>query len=331
MTAANDEVSRIRDTRARRFEQYADYGPWGAFALATIQGSIEQINALKVSEGRKLVATRDGDYRNWDPDVLGVDEAAEGYIFDSLKQFARTTPKGVKATIVSEEAGKHELDMGTEEVVIISDPFDGSLLYKNDLGAYYYTTVAVWTPEGKHLATAVGDCVNYRVDFANAETALTARYSDQGLTNITPASPSKTTDLAKTAMESYMMKPKYLYQEPDDAYSFVETFKPLLSQVKFINPNGGPSGFTDVAMGRMDFYLAHKQPLIEIFSGCGVALTAGTVITTFDGDPIKLSTDIDSRHFVVCAANPTLHRKVLACIADIRKSTGYQWKKPAES
>ena len=71
-----------------RLESYAEYGEWGAFALATIQGSIEEINGLKES-GRRLVATRDGDYRNWDPDVFAVDEAAEGYIFDCLKRFSQ--------------------------------------------------------------------------------------------------------------------------------------------------------------------------------------------------------------------------------------------------
>lgn len=327
MSGPHDEVSRIRSKRAARFQAYREHGPWGAFVLATAQGAIEEINGLKDSEGRRLVATRRGEYRNWDPDVFGVDEAAEGYIFDSLRQFGETLPGAFKANVLSEEAGVHTLDLGGPEVVVISDPFDGSLLYRHDLGAFYYTTVSVWDADGKHLATAVGDCVNNRVDFAAGDSVFTAGYSDDGLTEIRPAAMTKTTELADVTMETYLMKPKFLYRESDDAYSFVETFKPLLAQVKFISGNGGPSGFTDVAMGRIDLYLAHKQPLIDVFSGIGVAMTAGAVITTFDGDPVGRSRDIDSRHYIVCTSNRALHQKVLACIADIKKRTGLEWRK----
>ncbi len=327
MSGVKDEVARIRQLRDRRFKQYAEHGPWGAFVLATIQGTIEEINGLKLAEGRRLVATRQGDYRNWDPDVLGVDEAAEGYIFDALKQFGATLG-GLRATVLSEEAGAKTLDLGAGmDVIVISDPFDGSLLYKNDLGAFYYTTVSVWDTRGGHLATAVGDCVNNRVDFAGGRTAFSARYTPDGLADLRHAKPSSTTDLARVTMETYLMKPKYLYQEPDDAYSFVETFKPLLSQVKFISGNGGPSGFTDVALGRTDLYLAHKQPLIDVFSGIGVALTAGAVITTFDGEPVQFSTDINSRHYILCTSNRALHQKVLRCIADIKRQAGLTWRK----
>ena len=309
-----------------RLEAYSEYGEWGAFALATVQGSMEEINGLKES-GRRLVALRDGEYRNWDPDVLKVDEAAEGYIFDCLKRFGEMKRGSFSARVISEEAGERSFGTGKEKICVISDPFDGSLLYKNDLGAFYYTTVAVFDGSGNHLATAVGDCVNRRVDFANAETALTATFKGKRLGGIKRPKASGNTDLSAATLESYLMKPKYLYQEKDDAYSFAEAFKPLLGRVKFIIPNGGPSGFSDAAFGRVDVYLAHKQPLVDVFSGIGVAKTASVVITDFDGASVPFSTDINKRFYVVASGNRELHDKVLTIIADIKSATGCKWEK----
>jgi len=311
----------------QRFDNFIDYGEWGAFALATVMGSIEEINGLKES-ARRVVATREGDYRNWDPDILGVDEAAEGYIFDCIGRFNGMKGDDFTATIISEEAGERTFGTGAKKITIISDPFDGSLLYKNDLGAFYYTTVAVYDADGSHLATGIGDCVQRRVDFANAETAMTARFKGAELINVKTPPRSENADLSKATIESYMMKPKFLYQEADDAYSFVETFKPFLSRVKFVVPNGGPCGFSDVAFGRIDVYFAHKQPLIEIFSGQGVARTAGVVITDFDGNEVPFSDDINHRLFVLASGNDAIHEQVLKILSDIKAETGYTWAKP---
>lgn len=326
MGETDKQMEERRELWHKRLDAYAGYGEWGAFALATVQGSIEEINDLKES-GRRLVATRDGQYRNWDPDVLKVDEAAEGYIFDCLKRFNEMKSDAFRARVISEEAGERSFGSGSDEIIVISDPFDGSLLYKNDLGAFYYSTVAVYDGEGNHLATAVGDCVNRRVDFANTETVLCARYEKTKLSEVKEPKLSTNTDLSQATLESYLMKPKYLYQEADDAYSFAETFKPLLNKVKFICPNGGPGGFSDVAFGRMDVYLAHKQPLIDVFSGIGVARVAGAVITDFDGKEVPFSDDINRRFYVVASGNRNLHDQALNIIADIRAATGHKWEK----
>ncbi|HUW58077.1 MAG TPA: inositol monophosphatase family protein [Planctomycetota bacterium] len=326
MSGTDKEMQARHALWEKRLERYAEYGDWGAFALATVQGSIEEINALK-EEGRRLVATRDGNYRNWDPDVLAVDEAAEGYIFDCLKRFSERKSNAFSARVISEEAGERSFGTGSEKIVIISDPFDGSLLYKNDLGAFYFTTVAAYDGKGNHLATAIGDCVNRRVDFANTERAFTAKFAETALTDVRPPKLSINTDLSKVTIESYLMKPKYLYQEADDAYSFIETFKPLFSKVKFVCPNGGPGGFSDVAFGRMDVYFAHKQPLIDVFSGVGVARLAGAVITDFDGNAVPFSDDINKRFYVIASANRELHDQILTIVAGIRKATGLEWKK----
>jgi fructose-1,6-bisphosphatase/inositol monophosphatase family enzyme len=312
---------------AARYKLYADYGEWAGFALATVVGSMQQIAALKTEEGTRIVATRDGDYRNWDPDVLAVDNVAEGYIFQRVEQFGRLRSGGFRATVLSEEAGQRQFDFGGPSIYIVSDPFDGSLLYKNDLGAFYFTTVAVFDEQGSHLATAIGDLVNGRVDFADTGGAFTARLHNDRLIDITPSRPGSCTALASAVLETYLLKPKYLYQEPDDAYSFAETLKPLLSAVKFLHANGGPGGFADVAFGRVDVYLAHKQPFIDVFSGLGVAQQAGAVITTFDGQPVRFVPDVNQRLYVVCSANQPLHQAVLDRLRAIRQQHAIQWSK----
>ncbi|HUW83135.1 MAG TPA: inositol monophosphatase family protein [Phycisphaerae bacterium] len=312
---------------AARYRQYTEYGQWSAFALATVVGSMEQIAALKTEEGARTVATREGDYRNWDPDVLAVDSVAEGYIFQRIEQFAKMLPGGFRATVLSEEAGRKQFDLGDQQVYIVSDPFDGSLLYKNDMGAFYFTTVAVFDRDGRHLATAIGDIVNRRVDFASDRGAWTARLDGDRLIDVKQPAPGSADAIAKAVLETYLLKPKYLYQEADDAYSFAETLKPLLSSVKFIHANGGPGGFADVAFGRVDVYLAHKQPFIDVFSGLGVAQQAGVVVTTFDGEPLTFTPDVNQRLYVVCSANRTLHQAVLDCLRDIRAQHNIEWRK----
>lgn len=310
-----------------RYERYESYGDWTGFVLATVVGAMEQIAALKTEEGARVVATRDGNYRNWDPEVLAIDDVAEGYIFQRVEQFGRLRKGGFRGTVLSEEAGEKKFDFGGQKVYIVSDPFDGSLLYKNDLGAFYFTTVAIFDESGKHLATAIGDIVNRRVDFASASGAWRGRLDGDELTEVKGPSLGGAGAIGEAVLETYLLKPKYLYQEADDAYSFVETLKPLLSSVKFIHANGGPGGFSDVAFGRVDMYLAHKQPFIDIFSGVGVAEQAGAVITTFDGEPLKFVADVNQRFYVLCSANRKLHEAVLDQLRVIREQHGIKWSK----
>lgn len=310
----------------RRYQRYRDYGQWTGFALATIEGAMEQIASLQAEHGRQIVATRDGHYRNWDPQVLGVDSVAEGYIFQRIQQFGQICG-GFNACVLSEEAGQKRFDFGPEPVYIISDPFDGSLLYKNDLGAFYFTTVAVFDQAGRHLATAIGDIVNRRIDFASSDGAWTARLGDDGLSDIRQPKPSSCTQIGSAVLETYLLKPKYLYQEADDSYSFAETFKPLLEQVSFIHANGGPGGFADVAFGRVDLYLAHKQPFIDVWSGIGLAQQANAQLSTFDGQPVEFTADVNQRLYVLCSANEQLHRAVLEQLQTIKRRCGIRFAK----
>jgi fructose-1,6-bisphosphatase/inositol monophosphatase family enzyme len=110
-------------------------------------------------------------------------------------------------------------------------------------------------------------------------------------------------------LATYLMKPHFLYPT-------VERYKPLLSQVKFVLPNGGPCGFADVAAGRCDIYLAVQQPMIEVFAGLPIALSAGCVVTDFSGNSVSFDADLHRRYDVLCTCTPQLHEKVLQVLTE---------------
>jgi hypothetical protein len=54
---------------------------------------------------------------------------------------------------------------------------------------------------------------------------------------------------------------------------------------------------------------------------------AGAVVTTFDGEPLAFTPDVNQRFYVVCSANRTLHQAVLDCLCDIRAQHNIEWRK----
>ena len=90
----------------------------------------------------------------------------------------------------------------------------------------------------------------------------------------------------------------------------------MLKQFKFINPNGGPYGFVDVAEGKIDCYFARQQPFVDVFSGIYIAQQAGAVVTDFDGKAVKFVAEEETVWDVVATTNQTLHDQVLSAIAD---------------
>ena len=283
--------------------KFDEFGPWVAFGLQTINDSIEMINRMG-GRGVEVVDTRTGDYRHWDPETLKVDREAENLFLDRLRR------SGVRATVLSEEAGTLEIAGGSpapgldEEVVFISDPFDGSLLYKRRIPAFWFTTLAIYSPEGQVKCAVVGDCAARAVDFCDEARAYTAGLAGGQLVDLKELRPNDTTELKSAFLETYLMKPHYMYPA-------VKTFEGLFGAVKFVLPNGGPSGFSDVASGRVDVYFANKQPLVDVFTGLAIAEKAGCVISDFDGRPVPFTVDINARFNVICSANQTLHEKVL--------------------
>ncbi len=290
--------------------EFGQFDAWTAFGLAAIHEAVDLVNRLG-GRGAEVVDTRTGEYRSWDPETLKVDREVENLFLAKLRE------AGVKATVLSEEAGTLTLAGGKprkgleDEVLFVSDPFDGSLLYKRRIPAFWFTTLAVYTPAGKARCAVVGDCAARAVDFTDGRKAYTARFEKGGLADLKELKPNATADLKSAFIETYLMKPHYLYPA-------VKTYEPLLGAVKFVLPNGGPSGFSDVASGRIDVYFAHKQPFVDIFPGLAIAERAGCVVTDFDGQPVSFTPDINRRFNLICSANPTLHALVLAKVKECK-------------
>ena len=286
------------------------YDRWTAFALLCIRDSLVEVNRLG-RRGSEVVSTvREEEYRHWDPETLRVDQAVEDLFIARLKEH------GVQATVLSEEAQRLEVaserrQEGLDEpIYFVSDPFDGSLLYKRNIPAFWFTSLAIYSLDGQPKCAAVGDCIEGTVDFADSSGAYTGRFSGEELADVTPLNPAETTELSQAFLETYLMKPHYVYPT-------ILTYEPLLRRVKFILPNGGPAAFADVAKGRVDIYLALKQPFVDVFPGLFIAQQAGAVVTTFQGEEVVFSPDLNRRYDIVCSATRELHQQVLAQLAEI--------------
>jgi len=286
------------------------FGYWTDFGLECIIEGMDLINRLG-GRGREVVSSeRQAGYRYWDPETLKVDKATEDLFVHKLKE------RGVQGVFLSEEAGRLDLPEGhgspAQPVYFVSDPFDGSLLYKRRIPAFWYTSLAIYSLEGHALCAMVGDCIDRKVDFATESGSFSGKLDRGKLVDVTENKPNDTTELGQAFIESYLMKPHYLYPT-------VVQYESLLRKVKFILPNGGPGAFADVACGKIDAYVAFRQPFVDVFPGLAIAEKAGAVVTTFDGQPVVFRPDITQRFDLVCSATAALHEKVLAEIAEIRK------------
>ena len=289
----------------------AKFEPWTKFGLGVISESIELVASLG-STGKRVVDVRTGEYRYWDPETLKVDKEVENFFLTKIKE------KGIYGTFLSEEAGKINLEKSKscpenldEKIYFISDPFDGSLLYKRNIPAFWFTTLAIYSSDYQIKTAIVGDCSAKTIDFCDKKRAYTSKIEDILITEVSEIKPSDTSKLSDAFIETYLMKPHYLYPAVFD-------FKPLLEKVKFILPNGGPSGFCDVAKGNVDVYLANKQPFVDVFTGLAVAQKAGCVITDYEGNPPMFEPDVNKHYNIVCSANDTLHEQVLETLKECK-------------
>ncbi|MFC1562602.1 inositol monophosphatase family protein [candidate division KSB1 bacterium] len=287
------------------------FDSWTGFGLTMIAEAIELVNTLG-SKGTRVVDVRTGGYRYWDPETLKVDKEVEDFFIKKVKE------RGIYGTFLSEEVGKIDLtktdscpDNLDEKVYFISDPFDGSLLYKRNISAFWYTTLAVYSADGTIKTAIVGDCASRTVDFCDSRGAYTAKIKDLEITDISEIKPAQTSNLSDAFIETYLMKPHYLYPA-------VFNFQPLLQKVKFVHPNGGPSGFCDVASGRVDVYIANKQPFVDVYTGLAVAQKAGCVLTDYEGNSPEFKPDINMRCNIICSANQSIHKQVLEILKECK-------------
>jgi fructose-1,6-bisphosphatase/inositol monophosphatase family enzyme len=271
------------------------------------------VRRLAPRSGQRVVAGREAGYRSWDPEVIGVDTAAERAIIVALRQ------GGVRGTVISEEAGKITLgkrrggsDAQGDLVYVIQDPFDGSLLYRRDIRAHWFSAVGIYGLDETPRAAGVVDHITGEIVLADVAGAV--RLPRPGARAV-PICPSATTTLDGAFLETYLMKPVFLYPTAN-------ALRPLFERAKFILPNGGPNGFADVACGRIDAYFAWNEALTEVFSAIFIAEKAGCVVTHWDGSAVQFRPDIHAVYSLVCSATPRLHEQVLQALRGITPPKG---------
>jgi fructose-1,6-bisphosphatase/inositol monophosphatase family enzyme len=269
------------------------------------------VRRLAPRSGQRVVRGREAGYRPWDPEIIGVDTATERAIIGVLRR------RGIRGTLLSEEAGEARLgerrsDGPSEPVYVIQDPFDGSLLYRRDIRAHWFTALGIYGLDETPRAAGVMDHITGEIVLADAAGAV--RLARSGARAV-PVRPAATRTLDGAFLETYLMKPVFLYPT-------ATALRPLFERAKFILPNGGPNGFADVACGRIDVYFAWNEALTEVFSAIFIAERAGCVVTHWDGSPVRFCPDIHAVYSLVCSANPRLHEQVLQALRGITPPKG---------
>ena len=306
------------DLFAARKANWASQGDLSAFNLACVAEALDTIRKLAdENTGGEIVEQRVGEYKSWDPDIYKVDKDAEdGFV-------ARLEATGRKIVLLSEEAGRVDIntDAGGAPQYAVADPFDGSFLFKHGIPDFWYSSLSFFDADFNPLSCAVGDGVHRDIMFANDSGAYRAHLEGDDLVHKVRLNRAyrevmgrkEMTDPDGAAIASYAMKPKKFLMP------LVDQWRDLLMPFKFFLPNGGPNGFSEVAEGKIDVYFAPRQPYVDIYSGIMVAHKAETVVTDFDGNPVRPDENVKTQWDVVCSSNQTLHDKMLQAIADCRK------------
>jgi fructose-1,6-bisphosphatase/inositol monophosphatase family enzyme len=284
---------------------------WASAVAAGLRAAAAAVRRTDPRRGQRVVAGRAEGYRPFDPEVIGVDTAAESAAVAALRR------AGIHGTLLSEEAGERPLPRprtgaAPEPVYVVMDPFDGSMLYRRGIRALWFTGIGLWALDGTPRAAGLVDHVTG--ELVLSDDSVVRRWARPRGRPDRPR-PAATREIEEAFLEAYLMKPAFLYPT-------VEVLRPLLGRARFVLPNGGPGGFVDVACGRVDVYLAWREALTEVFSTVGIALTAGCVVTGWDGAPLVFRPDIHALHTLVCSANPRLHAEVLRALEGVAPPGG---------
>lgn len=302
----------------KRRKNWESEGALTAFNLACVAEALDTVKNLSEQNiGWEVVETRLGEYKSWDPDIIKADKDTENGYWKRLEEC------GTPFKFLSEEAGTVEIneDAKGKKYFVVCDPFDGSYLFKHGIPAFWYSSLALYDTDMSPACCAVGDCYPQVIAFANERGAFIAKLDGDRLIHRVKLDRNyresmgrpDVTEMKGASIESYAMKPKKFLMP------LVDEYRDLLEPFKFINPNGGPYGFVDVAEGKIDCYFARQQPFVDVFSGIYIAQQAGAVVTDFDGNPVKFIDDEETVWDVVVTTNQALHDQVILSIADCKK------------
>ncbi|MDI6775412.1 MAG: inositol monophosphatase family protein [Verrucomicrobiota bacterium] len=301
------------DRFKNRMKAWKTEGDLVAFNLACVAEALDTVQSLSDRNiGWEVVEKRLGEYKSWDPDIIKADKDTENGYRRRLEE------RGTPFLFLSEEAGTVELNAGAqgEKRYVVCDPFDGSFLFKHGIPAYWYSSLALYKADNTAACCAVGDCYPRVIAWASEQGAFLGKLDGDRLAQKVRLNKQyresmgrpDATKLDGASVESYAMKPKKFLMP------LVDKYRRFLEPFKFLNPNGGPYGFVDVAEGKIDCYFAPRQPFVDIFSGIFVAQQAGCVVTDFDGKPVAFVPNEETVWDVVCTTNPALHEQVLAAL-----------------
>lgn len=307
-----------QDKFAQRKASLATESELTAFNVAAVAEAMDSVWSLKGTQaGLQTIQTRQGEWKSWDPDVYGVDEATEGGYIKRLKELGRAI------VMLSEESDRVEinLDAGGKPLYCVSDPFDGSWLFKRQLPLWWYSSLALFENDFTPVSTATGDVNENLIAFADSSGAYLVTVQGDRLVDKKRLDEEYRQALAGNApkglgdacIESYGLKPKKFLKP------LVEQYGKLMYSFKMFYPNGGPFGFVDVATGQVDVYFAVKQPYVDVFSGLDIACKSGAVVSDFDGNPFKLQTDnCRTTYNVIASRNQQIHDQVLETLASCK-------------
>jgi len=292
--------------------------PLTAHNVAAVAEAMDTVASLKGTQaGLRTIQTREGDWKSWDPDIYGVDEATEGGYMTRLDALKRPI------VMLSEESERVEinLDADGEPLYCVSDPFDGSWLFKRQLPLWWYTSLAFFKKNFAPISAATGDVCEQLIAYSDDQGAYLVKLDGDGFTNKQRLDENyrkqlagdAPTSLGDACIESYGVKPTKFLRP------LLEKYGELIYSFKMYYPNGGPYAFVDVATGQVDVYFAVQQPFVDIFSGLEIARQSGAVISDFDGKPFALDTD-DCRttYNVITSRNQQIHDMVLEKLASCK-------------
>lgn len=298
--------------RARSLESQSKITTFNILAVAE---AMDTVFGLKGTEaGLRTIRTRKGQWKSWDPNIFGVDEATEGGYIKRLKELHRPI------ILLSEESERVEINLDVEGELLycVSDPFDGSWLFNRQLSHWWYSSLACYKKDFTPLSAAISDIHQRLIAFADDEGAFLIKVGKDQLTDKRELDESyrqslagdPITELSNACVQSYGLKPKKFLKP------LLEKYGDLIYSCKMFYPNGGPYGFVNVATGHVDVYLAVQQPFVDVFSSLQIAFKADLVVSDFYGRPFKLETeDCRTSYDLVVSRNQKLHEEVLKKIA----------------
>jgi myo-inositol-1(or 4)-monophosphatase len=223
--------------------------------------------------------------------VTEVDRACEKAILEILRG------RFPGHDIVTEES---HIDRTGSRYVWFVDPLDGTTNFAHSY-PFFCSSVAL-TVDGEAVAGAVYDCV--KNELFSAERGGGAHLNGRRL------SVTKREELL-----SAMLVTGFPYDLRDDLVGKLRIFNRFMGEARAIRRDGAAAlDLSYLAAGRIDGFWEELLQPWDLMAGKLLVEEAGGVVSRFDGSPIGLKAD------EIVAANPGLHRRMLAVLEQDQKA-----------